>query len=734
MTKPLFAFLAPEGAQTPGKHPCKAAATPVQEPCTPAETPLSAPACGPTPGSWDQSSEAERTRALMRLAAVERSQALFASGLARAEADAKAAEEAGVSTSSVSGWRRRAKGADASTRAVALLDGARSGRPSQAWSSDGAQILWTHFLTDYLRLERPEATAVWRRTARIAGAKGWTMPPLAAFVRRLKREVSVPERVRGRDGAVATMDLAPHQTRTVAGLGPLSIINGDGKEHDVQVVLPSGRIGRPHVWYWQDVWSRKILAWAAGETENARIIQVSLHEVIVTHGVPGKVVIDNTRAAGSKALTGGKNRKRNRAVDPAAELPGTLSLLGIACSTTTVDRDAAGRGVGRGRAKPIERAFGDLCTKIDTDPRLAGAYTGRSPQDRPETHRSRAASWETFLAVVGACVAEHNARAGRASEAAAGRSLDAAFAEGMAGAVVRRLGTDQARLLLMTAERVRIARDGTFRVSADKAPGRARNRYHDPVLVERSGETLVARYDPERLHDPVLVHDGDGRYVVRAACLMPVGFDSTVAAKDYGRARRRTEKAARTALEARRDMDALLSDMGQAGAVSPAPVAPPAAIRLVTGKGLPEMPPEAQSLPAPDKGDLLRRIEARRVEFEISHADICLLAKNALGKQVVSLKSLSVASLEALIDLLDNGVFWTEPVEASEATPCQERRENPPKASEATPCQEGGKATVCEPVADPTPEPHKRGFMAALKHVQQLNDGGASLALEEEDF
>jgi len=560
---------------------------------------------GPGPTAWDQASDIERARALMRLAAVERSETLFASGLARADADAGAAEEAGVSTSSVAGWRRRVREADASTRAAALLDGSRSGRPRQAWSSDGAEILWTHFLTDYLRLERPEATAAWRRTQRIAASKGWTMPPLAAFVRRLKREVSVPERVRGRDGASAAMDLAPHQTRTVAGLLPLAIINGDGKKHDVQVRLPSGRVGRPHVWYWQDVWSRRILAFAAGEAETAHIIQVSLHEVIVTHGVPGKVVIDNTRAAGAQALTGGRNRKRNRSADPASELPGTLSLLGIACSTTTVDRDAAGRGVGRGRAKPVERAFGDLCTKIDTDPRLSGAYTGRSPQDRPETHRMRVASWDTFLAVVGACVAEHNARPGRASEAAAGRSLDATFAQGMAGVVVPRLGADQARLLLMTAERVVIARDGTFRVSADHAPGRARNRYHDPVLVERSGETLVARYDPGRLHDPVLVHDGAGRFVVRAACLMPVGFDSLVAAQDYGRARRRTEKAARTALEARRDMDALLCDLGKASPVSPAPVAPvapvaqPAAVRLVTGKGLPEMPPDAQPSPEP---------------------------------------------------------------------------------------------------------------------------------------
>ena len=410
-------------------------------PCSPVETPLPAP----PPGPWDQASDTERARALTRLAAVDRSDALAATGMFRRASDALAATEAGFSTSSVAGWRRRLKGVAASARAAALLDGPRSGRPSRSWSAPGAAILWTHFLTDYLRLERPGATAVWRRTARIAVARGWPMPPLAAFMRRLGREVPVPERVRGRDGAIATMDLSPHQTRTVAGLAPLAIVNGDGKRHDVQVCLPSGRVGRPHVWYWQDVLSRKILAWAADGAETERIIRVSLHEVIITHGVPGRVVIDNTRAAASKSLTGGRQRRRNRSADPAAELPGTLSLLGIACSTTTVDRDAAGRGVGRGRAKPIERAFGDLCTGIDTDPRLAGTYTGRSPADRPENHRSRVASWDTFLAIVAECVAEHNARPGRATEAAAGRSLDATFAQAMAGTVVPRPGADQAR-------------------------------------------------------------------------------------------------------------------------------------------------------------------------------------------------------------------------------------------------------------------------------------------------
>ena len=67
----------------------------------------------------------------------------------------------------------------------------------------------------------------------------------------------------------------------------------------------------------------------------------------------------------------------------------------------------------------------------------------------------------------------------------------------------------------------------------------------------------------------------------------------------------------------------------------------------------------------PDKTDLLQRIEARRVEFEISHGDIGCLILNALGLRVVSPAQLSVASLEALLDLLDNGVTCTEPVKAA---------------------------------------------------------------------
>ena len=51
-------------------------------------------------------------------------------------------------------------------------------------------------------------------------------------------------------------------------------------------------------------------------------------------------------------------------------------------------------------------------------------------------------------------------------------------------------------------------------------------------------------------------------------------------------------------------MDALLCDLNRAGPPQATPVAPPAAVRLVTGKGLPEMPPDAEPSPAAQKTGL----------------------------------------------------------------------------------------------------------------------------------
>ena len=82
-------------------------------------------------GAWAAATEAEREQAMERLAAAERSNALADEGRPRAEADAIAGREAGVSASAVGAWRGGIRGiANPEARKEALLDRPRTGRPT----------------------------------------------------------------------------------------------------------------------------------------------------------------------------------------------------------------------------------------------------------------------------------------------------------------------------------------------------------------------------------------------------------------------------------------------------------------------------------------------------------------------------------------------------------------------------------------------------------------------------
>ena len=541
------------------------------------------------PGA-ESATESQRRRAAARLAICDRSDELYAAGRSRDDADRIAADEAGTSVPSIRRWRSLIKSRPSNqSRIEALIDRPGRGRPRRTWN-DQEDILYEYFKTDYLRAESPDATACWRRLIPVAVKRGFELPPKSAFLARLRRETSHSQQVRARSGAMGLLDTCPAQERSVMDLTPLEIVNGDGRRHDVIVEFPSGRFGRPVVWAWQDVWSRKILAWRAGETESADLVRTSLHELIATHGVPGRIITDSTRAVSAKWLTGGqKNRRRWRSTDE--ELPGLLRILDIRFSPTRIDTDSAGRGRGRGRSKPVERAFADLARQIDTHPKLAGAYTGRSVSDRPETHRHNPATWGNFLDVVGTCVAEHNSRSGRRTEAADGRSFNDAWHDGISQTIIRRLSPAQAAILLLAAEDTRVGRDGCFRLRTGRGTGLPANRYHNQELLEHVGQRVVARFDPQNLHSEVQVFDVSGRWLCEASCLMPVGFKDSVAARDYERVRRRHRRAVEQELKAVSDMDSLREALDDAHKPRDECDSTPAAIQLVTATGV-EMPKE----------------------------------------------------------------------------------------------------------------------------------------------
>lgn len=119
-----------------------------------------------------------------------------------------------------------------------------------------------------------------------------------------------------------------------------------------------------------------------------------------------EITIDNTRAAANKWMTGGvANRYRFKVKedDPLGMIP----MLGIKLHWSSVLL-----GKGHGRAKPIERAFGNggLEEYIDKAPVLKGLYTGSNPMAKPDNYGERVADADEFLRMVAEGVAMFNAK------------------------------------------------------------------------------------------------------------------------------------------------------------------------------------------------------------------------------------------------------------------------------------------------------------------------------------
>ena len=150
----------------------------------------------------------------------------------------------------------------------------------------------------------------------------------------------------------------------VLGPAPVSIVVGDSCRHDL-LILPPGGDGepfRPETWLWLDARTRRILAWWSGSAESVDLgARTALHYLIATHGAPGAVVLDNSRAANVKGVSD------------------MLGLLGVRLEHRA-----------KGTHGP-ERALRRLDEAIDRHARAGGAL-----------------DWDTFIAVLINAAATHN--------------------------------------------------------------------------------------------------------------------------------------------------------------------------------------------------------------------------------------------------------------------------------------------------------------------------------------
>jgi transposase InsO family protein len=472
--------------------------------------------------------EAER-----RLRLLERVEEAERAGLNRSAAVATVAIGAGVSGATLWNWLGLVAGAPRLDWLPALAPRAQGGGAEAAIDED----IWTIFKSDWLRLEKPTLSSCYRRAKEVADARGLAIPHLKTFQRRIEKEVPPAVVQACRNGSEAVRKMLPPQIRSVAGLHALEIVNIDGHKWDVFVRFPATasydeRIARPMMVAIQDVYSRKILAWRFGDSENAVLTRLAFADLFRKWGIPDAVLLDNGRAFASKWITGGaKTRFRFKIRED--EPLGLLTQLQIRNMWATPYR---------GQSKPIERAFRDFCDAIAKHPAFAGAYTGNRPDAKPENYGSKAVDFDLFEQIVAKGVAEHNARQGRRTEMARGRSFDEAFADSYAVSPIRKATSEHLQRALLAAERVRAHRE----TGAVTYLG---NQYWTPELGRHAGQLLTLRFDPDNLHGEVHCYDATEAFIATAPVWSAVGFADAEAARQRAKLEADHRKAVKRQIE-----------------------------------------------------------------------------------------------------------------------------------------------------------------------------------------
>ena len=421
--------------------------------------------------------------------------------------------------------------------------------------ADFTEEAWEAFKADYFRPECPQFGSCYERLKRAARENGWSIPSASSIKRKIAREVPKLVQVQLREGDHAVMQYYPSMRRTVAEIEALEWINGDGYQHNVFVRWHNGEIVRPKTWIWQDIRTRKILAYRVDLSENSDTIRLSLMDLIWKYGIPKKCTIDNTRAAANKWMTGGvKNRYRFKVKED--DVTGIIPMLGIELLWTSVQF-----GKGHGQAKPIERAFshGGLGELVDKHPSLAGFYAGENVYSKPDNYNGGkdGVDYDTFILAIEDGIRTFNEREGRQTEICQGiYSFSQVFERDYAKAQIRKASAEQMRFLMLMSEAVTLRKDGTFELEAGGKVNNRKNRYLASELIATAHRKVVVKFDPQDLHNKVWVYGLDGVFLAEAKCTDAVAFGDKAKGREHDKARKQMVKAVKAQAKATLTMNA----------------------------------------------------------------------------------------------------------------------------------------------------------------------------------
>lgn len=476
-----------------------------------------------------------KTTAAMRLATIDEVEALQAAGLTKTNAVTQIANLHDRSARTIFNWFDMIDRVNVADRLAFLVP------RQQLAKRAGSVVVDPEFFalvkSDFLRVEKPSFTSCYERAVRVAKKEKLCVAAIHQVRRHYKKAVSKPKEVYLREGAEALHRFYPHQTRDKTAMRALECVQGDFHKFDLFVNWPGeDEPVRPQAVFFSDVHSGKLLCYRLALSANSHSVQLAIGDMVDRYGIPEAALLDNGREFAAKVITGGsQTRFRFKIMDD--DIPGLLPLLGTKVIWATPYS---------GQSKPIERAFRDLCDYVSKHPAFQGAYTGHKVDAKPENYRSRAVPFDVFEEVLAQEVEAHNARPNRRSEVAFGKSFNEVFERSYKASPIRRATEEQKRLWLLGAQGIR-AKSGNGEIAFN------RNRYWSEWMYRIAGQKIVARFDPDALHDGLHIYALDGGYLGHAAVVEAGGFlnvdDARTVARKRGQYERAVKKEARAAVE-----------------------------------------------------------------------------------------------------------------------------------------------------------------------------------------
>nr|DAX72724.1 MAG TPA: transposase [Caudoviricetes sp.] len=502
---------------------------------------------------YEKATDKQKEHAKAKLVPLHKLDDLVRNGLELMTALDAVAEECDIAKGSLKRWYYQVRSFERPDWLPLLI--AKHNNKKSGKEAAFTEEAWEAFKADYFRNEQPQFGSCYERLKRAARENGWNIPSASSIKRKIEREVPKLVQVQLREGDHAVMQYYPSMRRTVAEIEALEWINGDGYQHNVFVRWHNGEIVRPKTWIWQDIRTRKILAYRVDLSENSDTIRLSLMDLIWKYGIPKKCTIDNTRAAANKWMTGGvKNRYRFKVKED--DVTGIIPMLGIELLWTSVQF-----GKGHGQAKPIERAFshGGLGELVDKHPSLAGFYAGENVYNKPDNYNGGkdGVDYGTFILAIEDGIRTFNEREGRQTEICQGiYSFSQVFERDYAKAQIRKASAEQMRFLMLMSEAVTLRKDGTFELEAGGKVNNRKNRYLASELIATAHRKVVVKFDPQDLHNKVWVYGLDGVFLAEAKCTDAVAFGDKAKGREHDKARKQMVKAVKAVAKATLTMNA----------------------------------------------------------------------------------------------------------------------------------------------------------------------------------